>query len=243
MSTTTEIAPGVYRISTFVPEGNIQFNQFLVRDKEPLLYHTGLNALFPAVKEAVAELIDPATIRWIGFSHLEADECGSLREWQRIAPNATAICGMVAKMVSVDDMAAERPARALEDGELVTTGKFRFRFLQTPQVPHAWDAGHLFEETNGILFCSDLFHQNGNVEAITSSDVVGRFREVLMEYQKGPFADYLPYTTRTQGVLGRLAALKPKTLASMHGSTYVGDGESAIRDLGRVMKEVLNGNG
>ncbi|MEJ2099741.1 MAG: MBL fold metallo-hydrolase [Desulfobacterales bacterium] len=239
MSKITEIGPNVFKIATFFSEVNIQFNQFLVRDEEPLLYHTGMRGLFPTVNEAVAKLIDPATIRWIGFSHFEADECGALREWQKIAPNATAICSFVSKMVSVDDVVAERPARALEDGEVFVTGKFRFKFLQTPHVPHGWDAGHLFEENGGTLLCSDLFHQNGDVEAVTNSEIVSRFKETLIEYQKGPFANYLPYTTNTEKSLNRLADLKPKTIASMHGSTYVGDGESAIRDLLQAMKDVL----
>jgi flavorubredoxin len=153
MSQITEIAPDIFKITTFIPEVNVQFNQFVVKDEEPLLYHTGMKGLFPAVNEAVARLIDPATVRWIGFSHFEADECGSLREWQRLALDATAICSIVSKMVSVDDVAAERPARALNDGEVLVTGKYRFRFLQTPHVPHAWDAGHLFEENSGTLFC------------------------------------------------------------------------------------------
>jgi flavorubredoxin len=243
MSQITEIAPEVFKITTFISEFNIQFNQFLVRDQEPLLYHTGMKGLFPTVNEAVAKLIDPTTIRWIGFSHFEADECGALREWQRMAPGATAICGIVSKMVSVDDVVAERPAKALEDGEVFATGKFRFKFLQTPHVPHAWDAGHLFEQNSGTLLCSDLFHQNGEVEAVTSSDIVSRFKEMLIDYQQGPFANYLPYTTNTEQILGRLADLKPKTIASMHGSTYVGDGESVIYDLLQAMKEVLGGSG
>lgn len=239
MSQITEIAPDIFKITTFVSEANLQFNQFLVKDEAPLLYHTGMRGLFPAVQNAVAKLIDPATLRWLGFSHFEADECGALREWQRVAPDATAICSFVSKMVSVDDVVAERPARALEDGEVLVTGKFRFKFIQTPHVPHAWDAGHLFEENSGTLFCSDLFHQNGEVESVTNSDIVGRFKETLIEYQKGPFAHYLPYTTETKKILGRLADLKPKTIAPMHGSTYVGDGESAILDLARAMKDVL----
>ncbi len=241
MGQITEIASDVFKITTYVPEVDLQFHQFLVKDDEPLLYHTGMKGLFPAVKEAVAQLIDPAAIRWIGFSHFEADECGALREWQRTAPQATAICSMVAKMVSVDDVVAERPARGLEDEEVVSTGRYRFRFLQTPHVPHAWDAGHLFEESQGTLLCSDLFHQSGDVEDMTSSDIVGRFQKVLIEYQKGPFANYLPYTTMTERTLKRLAALQPRTIASMHGSTYSGDGASAIRDLARAMKEVLVG--
>ncbi len=243
MSQINEITDNVFRISTFISEVNVQFNQFLVRDDEPLFYHTGMKSLYRTVNEAVAKLIDPTTIRWIGFSHFEADECGALREWQRIAPEATAICSLVSKMVSVDDVVAERPARALEDGEVLVTGKFRFKFLQTPHVPHAWDAGNLFEENSGVLFSSDLFHQNGDVEAVTSSDIVGRFKEMLIEYQKGPFANYLPYTTNTEQILTRLANLKPKTIASMHGSTYVGDGESAIYDLAKAMKDVLAGAG
>jgi flavorubredoxin len=242
MSQITEVASDIFKIATFIDEVDIEFNQFLIRDDEPLLYHTGMKGLFPTVTEAVAKLVDPATIRWIGFSHFEADECGALREWQRIALGATAICSFVSKMVSVDDVVAERPARALEDGEVLVTGKCRFRFLQTPHVPHAWDAGHLFEENTGTLLCSDLFHQNGDVEAVTSSDIVGRFRETLIEYQKGPFANYLPYTTKTEKILRRLADLKPKTIAPMHGSTYVGDGESAVLDLAQAMKDVLAGS-
>lgn len=239
MSQITEIAPDIFKITTFISEINLQFNQFLVKDDEPLLYHTGMRGLFSIVNEAIAKLIDPTTLRWIGFSHFEADECGALREWQRLAPEATAICSFVSKVVSVDDVVAERPARALEDGEVLSTGKFRFKFIQTPHVPHAWDAGHLFEENSGTLLCSDLFHQNGDVEAVTKSEIVSRFKETLIEYQDGPFANYLPYTTQTEKILGRLANLKPKTIAPMHGSTYVGDGESAILDLAQTIKDVL----
>ena len=240
MSQITEIASGIFKISTFIPETNIQFQQFLVRDEEPLLYHTGMRGIFQIVKDSVSKLIDPSTIRWIGFSHFEADECGALREWQKIAPDATAICSFVSKVVSVDDVVAERPAKALKDGEVFITGKARFRFLQTPHVPHAWDAGHLFEENSATLLCSDLFHQNGDVEPITDSEIVSRFKETLIEYQQGPFANYLPLTSKTEQMLIRLADLKPKTIAPMHGSTYVGDGESAIYDLLKVMKDVLS---
>jgi flavorubredoxin len=198
-----------------------------------------MKGIFQMVKDSVAKLIDPSTIRWIGFSHFEADECGALRKWQQIAPDATAICSFVSKVVSVDDVVAERPAKALKDGEVIATGKSRFRFLQTPHLPHAWDAGHLFEEKSATLLCSDLFHQNGDVEPITDSEIVSRFKETLIEYQQGPFANYLPLTSKTEQMLNRLADLKPKTIAPMHGSTYVGDGESAIYDLLQVMNEVL----
>jgi len=140
MTQVTEVSPSLYRISTYIPEINIQFNQFLVLDDEPLLYHTGPKRLFPLVRDAVATLIDASKIRWIGFSHLEADECGALGQWQELAPNSTAVCSLVAKNVSIDDFAAIRPARALADGEVLATGQYRFRFLQTPHVPHCWEA-------------------------------------------------------------------------------------------------------
>ena len=238
MAQITEIASNIFKITTFIPEANLQFNQFLIRDEQPLLYHTGMKRLFPSIKDTVAKLIDPSTIKWIGFSHFEADECGALGDWQKVAPEATAVCSFVSKMVSVDDVVAIRPAKALMDGDVLSTGSLSFRFLQTPHVPHAWDAGHLFEETNKTLLCSDLFHQDGEVEAVTDSDIVGRFKEMLIEYQAGPFANYLPYTTKTKKILKRLAELKPKAIASMHGSTYVGDGESAILDLEQAMKDV-----
>ncbi|HWO42220.1 MAG TPA: MBL fold metallo-hydrolase [Candidatus Eisenbacteria bacterium] len=239
MTQITEVAPDLYRISTFVPQANLQFNQFLVRDDQPLLFHTGMKGLFPVVRDAVAALLPPAMIRWISFSHFEADECGALREWQTLAPEATAVCTLVAKLVSVDDVVALRPAHALADGEALCTGKYRFRLLQTPHVPHCWEASLLFEETHGTLLCSDLFHQIGDVEPSTSSDVVGRFHQTLIEYQQGPFADYLPYTPYTERTLRRLAALKPRTLATMHGSTFVGDAAQALADLAEVLKNVL----
>lgn len=119
MTSVDEIAPDVFRISTFVPDFNLQFNQFLVRDEEPLLYHTGMRWLFPAVRDGVAQLMDPAALKWIGFSHFESDECGSLNEWQTLAQQATAVCGHLGKNVSVDDVVAARPARGLDDGEVL----------------------------------------------------------------------------------------------------------------------------
>ncbi len=234
----TEIAPDVYQIVTYVPEADLQFNQFLIRDDEPLLFHTGMNVLFPAVHEAVASLIDPATLRWIGFSHFEADECGSLNQWLQLAPNAQAACSLVGAMVSVNDFAI-RPANGMTTGEVINIGKYRFRFLHTPHVPHCWEAGLMFEETNGTLLCSDLFHQGGNVEPLTTSDVIERARKTLVDYQAGPLANYMPYTKNTDGILQSLAELKPRTIAPMHGSAYVGDGERAIREFAVMMQEVL----
>jgi flavorubredoxin len=242
MTRIDEIAPDVYRICTYVPEIDLQFSQFLIRDDEPLLFHTGMKQLFPVVRDAVAKLIPPKTLRWISFSHFEADECGSLAEWQTLAPQATPICSLIAKVVSVDDMLAVRPAQALGDNETISTGKYRVRLLQTPHVPHCWEASLLFEETQGTLFCSDLFHQCGDVEPSTTSDVVGRFKKTLVEYQKGPFANYMPYTPYTDATMKRLAALKPRTVAAMHGSVYLGDGARAIAEVAGVMKEVLAGS-
>ena len=234
----TEIAPECYRISTYIPEIDLQFNQFLIKDDEPLLFHTGMRVLFPAVREAVASVIDPSTIRWISFSHFEADECGSLNEWLQTAPAAQPVCSMVGALVSINDFAL-RPAKGMNDAEVLETGQHRFRFAQTPHVPHCWEAGMLFEETKGTLFCSDLFHQMGDVEPWTESDVIDRARKTLIDYQAGPFANYMPYTKHTDGIMQGLAALNPQTLAPMHGSAFAGNGSQAIRDLAGVMREVL----
>lgn len=234
----TEIAADCYRISTYFPEIQLQFNQFLINDDEPLLFHTGMKALFPIVREAVATIIDPATIRWIGFSHFEADECGALNEWLQIAPNSQAVCSVVGAMVSVNDFAL-RQAKGMIDGEVLPTGQHRFRFAQTPHVPHCWEAGMLFEETKGTLLCTDLFHQNGDVEPFTESDVIERARQTLIDYQASPLANYMPYTKHTDDILQKLAALNPQTIAPMHGSAFAGDGAQAIRDLATVMREVL----
>jgi flavorubredoxin len=239
MTQVTEIAPDLFRIVTFVASFNLQFSQFLVRDEAPLLFHTGPRALFPAVQKAVASLIDPATLRWIGFSHVESDECGSLSEWQQLAPQSIAVCSMVGKLVSVDDCMAIRPAKGMNDGEVLETGAYRFQFLSTPHVPHCWEAGLFFEETQRTLLCSDLFHQSGDVEPSTQADVLGRCRKVLIEYQQGPLANYLPYSTLTEPTLLRLAALEPKRLATMHGSTFVGDGARALHEYATIVKEVL----
>jgi len=238
MTTIDEVAPDVFRISTYVPEANLQFGQFLVRDEEPLLFETGMKRLFPAVRDAVAKVIDPTTVRWVAFSHFESDECGSLNEWLTLAPRAQAACSLVGAVVSVDDFAL-RPARSLADGEEFTTGTRHFRFFHTPHVPHCWDAGVLFEETEGTLFCTDLLQQNGERPPLGGPELLALCRQALVDYQKGPFANYLPYTRLTGPTLDRLAALEPRTLATMHGSVFHGDGAKAIRDLGRVYAEVL----
>ena len=238
MTSITEIAPDVYRINTYIPEAELGFSQFLVRDEEPLLFHTGMKAIFPVVLEAISSLIDPEKLRWIGFSHFEADECGSLNEWKAVAPAATAVCSMLGKMVSVDDFSPVNPAKGMVDGEEFSTGSHRFRFLQTPHVPHSWDAGLLFDTTAGVLFSSDLLHQGGDVEPLTNASVTDRVRQTLVEYQASPLANYLPYTPMTDGTLKRIAALKPRTIATMHGSVYEGDGEQALLEFAEIARDI-----
>jgi flavorubredoxin len=238
MTNIYEIAPDVYRFSIFVPEINLQFNHFLVRDEEPLLFHTGSRAMFPAVREMVAKVIDPAKLRWIGFSHFETDECGALNKWLEIAPQATPVHGMIGCLVNLNDF-SDRMPRILAPDEHLNTGKYSYRFVHTPQLPHGWDAGVLFEETQRTLFCSDLFHQEHDVEPLTSSDIIGRCRQVLSAYQQSPFANYIPYTSQTGRQLETVAALSPKTLAIMHGSSYTGNGKQALQDLAELFKDVL----
>ena len=233
-----EIAPDFYRISTYIPDFNLQFNQFLVKDDEPLLFHTGMRMLFPQVRDEVAKIIEPEKIRWIGFSHFESDECGALNDWLAIAPEAAPVCSLVGAMVSVNDFAI-RPARPLNDGEILETGKYKFRFLHTPHVPHCWEAGMMFEETNKTLLCSDLFTHNGDVESLTSNDIVGRFKQDLIIGEQGPLAQAYPYSEKTDEQLKRIAALEPRTIAVMHGSSFSGDGGKAIEDLATAMKDVL----
>lgn len=236
-SRVTEIAADLYRISTFHPEYGIQFNQFLVKDEQPFLMHTGFRRMFDITLEAVRSVIDPATLRWIGFSHFEADECGALNAWLKAAPRAQAVCSMVGAMVSLNDF-ADRPPRGLEDEEVLEIGRRRLRFLATPHVPHGWDAGLFFEETEQALLCSDLFFQPGDPNAMTV-DVVTPARESIRASLEGPLAKDMPYTPYTDSTLQRLAALHPKLLATMHGSSFRGDGARALRDLAGVMREFL----
>lgn len=242
MSHVTEIAPDVYRVSVFVPEINLQFNHFLVKDDEPLLFHAGLRGMFPLVREAVSRIIDPAAIRHIGFSHFESDECGALNSWLEIAPHAEPVCGLVGALVSVNDFAI-RPARVLTRDDTFSTGKYRFRFIPTPHVPHGWDAGVMLEETRRTLFCSDLFHQWGDREPLIHDSVIERARDALLESEAGPFANYVPYTHHTGRILEELATYAPRTLAAMHGSSFEGDGANQIRQLVSVMREVLGPKG
>lgn len=235
-----EIAPDLYRISTHIAKIDLQFNQFLVKDDEPLLYHTGLRGLFPQVRAAVEKVLDPGQIRWIGFSHFESDECGSLNDWLAVAPRALPVCGQVGALVNINDFTGGK-SKVLADGEVLTTGRRRFRFLETPHVPHCWDASLLFEETGAILFSSDLLLHNGDCPPLTHDDVVEPARQALLGYEAGPLAHPYPYTPGTDGILQRLADLSPKLIAIMHGSSFAGNGAEALQGLARNYAEILGG--
>ncbi|HTO68936.1 MAG TPA: MBL fold metallo-hydrolase [Myxococcota bacterium] len=224
-----EIADRVYRISTPVPPANFPggftFNQFLVDDDEPLLFHTGLRRMFPLVKQAIESVLPLARLRHVSFSHFEADECGSLNELLAAAPNAKPLCGNLAAAVSVDDV-ADRPARTLQDGESLATGRNTVRFFHTPHLPHAWECGYLFEARTQTLFCGDLYTQGGHEHVpLTQADILGPSENALGQF------DYFAYAPRSRAHLERLAELRPRTLACMHGSSWQGDGAGLLRAL------------
>jgi flavorubredoxin len=222
-----EVAEGIYRISTpvTVVPGGFSFNQYLIADQEPLLFHTGPRRLFPLVKEAIEAVLPPSRLRHVGLSHFEADECGAMNEFLAVAPDATPLCGQIAAMVSVDDF-ADRKARALADGESLGLGHREVRWLDTPHVPHAWECGFLFEERTRTLLCGDLFTQPGAEHAPLTRDDILEPSEAM----RGAL-DYWAHSTATRATLERLAALAPRTLACMHGSAWEGDGASLLRAL------------
>lgn len=240
MATVTEIGADLFRLSVYVPDLDLQFNHFLVRDEQPLLFHAGLKGMFPELRDAMATLIDPMTLRYVAWSHFESDEIGGLNHWLGLAADAEPVCTFVGKVVSVDDFSL-RPARSLGPDELLSTGRHRFRFIPTPHLPHGWDAGLLFEETQRTLFCSDLLHQFGNVEALTTNDLIAPALAAMGQMQQSPLASYMPYTPQTRGLLAHLASLQPRTLATMHGSSYGGDGNRILDDLASAMHDVLGG--
>ncbi|MEK7265042.1 MAG: MBL fold metallo-hydrolase [Pseudomonadota bacterium] len=227
-----EIAPDIFRLSTFVPDVTPQgftFNQFLIRADEPMLFHCGPRAMFPLVSEAARRVIDFNRLRWIGFGHIESDECGSMNNWLAAAPNAAIMHGQLACDVSLNDL-ADRAPRALADNEIVDLGGKRVRFLYTPHVPHGWEAGLFMEETGGTLLCGDLFTHAGDGPAITQGDVVGP--AVAAEHM----FHSMSMSPNTRETLQRLAALNPRTLAIMHGSSFSGDCARALTDLASGLK-------
>jgi len=223
-----EIGAGIYRLSVFVPEAappaGFTFNHFLFAGDEPLLFHCGKRKMFPLVSAAVARVMPVERLRWLGFGHFEADECGSMNEWLAVAPAAQLAHGAVGCRVSISDM-ADREPRLLSDREVIDIGGKRFRYIDTPHVPHGWDAGVMFEEATGTLLCGDLFTRVGNGPAITESDIIEQSitSESLLHYTSlGP---------STGSTVRKLAAFKPKVLATMHGSSFSGDGAKALSAL------------
>lgn len=228
-----EIAEGIYRINTplSVVPGGFSFNQYLIVDEEPLLFHTGLRKLFPLVSEAVASVMPTERLRYISFSHVEADECGSLNEWLAVAPNAVPLCGRVAALVSIEDL-ADRPPRALADGETLSLGKHSVQWFDAPHLPHAWECGFMMEENTRTLLCGDLFTQPGTGDVpLTESDILGpseAFRHQM---------DYFSHTKNADVMLERLAQTNPTTLACMHGSAWHGDGAALLRELAQALSQ------
>jgi flavorubredoxin len=232
----TEIAPDVYRLSTYVSDANLVFNQFLVDAEEPLIFHAGLRALYPLVSAAVERVVPVERLRWITFGHLEADECGAMNSWLAAAPDAEVAHGAMGCVVSVNDL-ADRPPRPLQDGEVLDLGGRRVRRIETPHVPHGWDAGLLFEETTGTLLCGDLFTALGDSPALTEQEITGPalqtedlFRATCLTPATGP-------------TIRALAELQPTTLALMHGPSFAGDCVQALHDLADAYDERLGAEG
>jgi flavorubredoxin len=228
-----EISDGIYRINTSIqlPVGAFSFNQYLIVDDKPMLFHTGPRRLFPLVQEAIASMLPIEKLGYIGFSHFEADECGSLNEFLAVAPEAVPVCGKIAAMVSVNDV-ADRAPHALGDGETLNLGSHVMRWFDTPHLPHAWECGLMFEDTTRTLMCGDLFTQGGEgKDALVESDILGpseAFRGAM---------DYYAHAPDTHAMLERLAHEQPATLACMHGSAWRGDGASLLRALSKSIEQ------
>jgi flavorubredoxin len=225
-----EIADGIFRINTPIAipgAGEFNFNQYLVRDDQPLLFHTGPRRMFPLVRDAVAAVMPVERLRFVGLSHFEADECGALNEWLHAAPRAEAVCSRVAAMVSVNDF-ADRPPRALADDETLDLGRHVVRWLDTPHMPHSWECGLMMEERTRTFLCGDLFTRGGRGEVPLTEDDILEASEAF----RAPM-DYYAHAPDTGATLERLAALQPQTLACMHGSAWRGDGAALLRELAK----------
>lgn len=227
-----EIAAGIYRINTPIQipgAGRFNFNQYLIVDDDSMLFHTGPRKLFPVVSEAIRRVVDLEKLRYVGLSHFEADECGSLNDFLAAAPNAEPVCSRVAAMTSIDDY-ADRSPRALADDETLALGAHSLRWLDTPHLPHGWDCGLMMEASTRTFFCGDLFTQGGFGKVpLTESDILGpseAFRKPM---------DYFTHAPHTQATLERLAQLSPTTLACMHGSAWRGDGANLLRALAKAL--------
>ncbi len=231
----TEINDNIYRISTFVPEvgpTGFTFNQFLVVDDEPLLFHTGARGMFPLVAEAVASVIPVESLRWISFGHVESDECGSMNMWLAAAPQGQVVFNPLGCDVSLNDL-CDRAPRILTEDETLTTGAKRFRITQTPHVPHGWEAQVLFEETTGTLFSGDVFSQLGAGPALATDSLVAAAMEAESIFHASALAP------QTGDTLRRLGDLNPSTLAIMHGSSFSGDAKQECYDLAAAYESLL----
>ena len=227
-----EVAEGIYRVNTplDLPGTAFSFNQYLIVDDEPVLFHTGPRRMFPLVSEAVRNVLAVERLRWISFSHFEADECGSLNEWLAVAPAAQPLCSTTAALVSVADV-ADRAPRSLADGETLSTGRRTLRWFDAPHLPHGWETGYLADESTRTLFCGDLFTQPGRGEAaLTTSDILAPsedFRHAM---------DYYAHSKNAGPLFAKLAAFAPETLACMHGSAWRGDGGALLQELARAVE-------
>jgi flavorubredoxin len=227
-----EVGARLFRINTPLRDlpGGFSFNQYLVVDDEPLLFHAGPRRLFPVVREAIAHVLPVEKLRWIAFSHVESDECGALNQFLAVAPRAQPLCSKIAAIVSMEDL-ADRAPRGMDDGETISIGKRTLTWLDAPHLPHAWECGYLADVENETLFCGDLFTQPGaDSEPLTEGDVLGpseAFRKAM---------DYYSHTKHAAPILAKLAATKPRLLACMHGSAWSGDGAKLLRALGEALE-------
>ena len=224
-----EVADGIYRINTPVQlpggVGQFNFNQYLIVDDAPMLFHTGMRQMFPLVSEAIGTVLPIERLRYIGLSHFEADECGAMNEFLAVAPQAVPVCGQIAAMVSIGDF-ADRAPRALADGEELLLGRHTMRWFDTPHMPHSWECGLMLDTSTRTFFCGDLFTQGGaGATALTESDILGP-----SESFRAPM-DYYAHSPQTASILEKLASERPTTLACMHGSAWRGDGARLLREL------------
>ena len=234
-TTVDEIAERIYRLSTFVPDigpTGFTFNQFLIDAEEPTIFHTGPRRMFPAVSKAVTSVMPLENLRWIMFGHLESDECGAMNNFLEAAPNAQIAHTAVGCMVSIDDLADRTPTPLASD-EVVDIGGRRIRNIDTPHVPHGWDAHVIYEETTGTLFCGDLLTQVGQGPAVTGNDLVEAAIQAEDMFRSSCI------TSKTAPTIRRLAELNPTTLAIMHGSSYDGEASDALLAIADVYEKRL----
>lgn len=229
MTSIDEIAAGLFRISTPVDSvpGGFTYGQYLIRDDLPLLFHTGPRALFDTTLAAIAKVLPPETLRYIGFSHVETDECGALNNFLAVAPHAVPFTGTIGARVSARDF-SDRPVMALAENAPLKLGQHSLRWFDAPHVPHGWECGYLSDDTVKALLCGDLFTQPGSDHpALTRGDILEASEAMRAR------TDYYAHGPNTGAVLEKLAATEPRILACMHGAAWEGDGASLLRELSR----------